>query len=227
MLDFFVSLAGKIDINAEEVTINGSVVEENLYDYRQVSIEYKAALLAMFPELDITHLEQFGFQLKDDVSYKSDKMMLVFGNAKEIIHKYPEFSHVTNPHPEWCYNVFINQIDTPVGIKFFDLDYGKYELPALPPGAIEFPHVGVGQGNDGIYLGVYFGHTDTKLVSEFFGLPAPVCSEIQEYIDNKHELKVFGIGFNNVTKEVVKLKLYYYPTMSDIDTIIYDEIRGY
>lgn len=222
-IDFFSNVGSTVDVNAEEVSIRNSFVEENLFDRNSVPDEYLARFVDeighVFGELiDINKLEQFSFQPADMITYHEHKFMAVFSGGKE---DYKLFDiDVSNPHDDYCVNYFIDSKTK--AAKFYDLDIHRHTKPKLPPGSKPITVWGLGVGATS-KKDLYFLHRDVGVVSSFFKLPAPYFNKIDNFCNDTSFMKAFGVTYDAETLEPLKLKMYYYPNDPLMEFTVDDE----
>jgi hypothetical protein len=170
--------------------------------------------------INLNKLTEFSFQPADGVKYTEHKFMAVFEDGKKDCFKLS--SHITNPHDEYCVNYFIDSKKK--AVKFYDLDYYKYNQPDLPKGAEIITHWGQGSNDEKTVCDVYFMHPNVDEVAAFTCMPKPCLAEINDFIEDKTFKKVFGLTYNADTLQSLKLKLYYYPKDPIMEYTVFDEV---
>ncbi len=224
-IDFFTDLNDTINQNAEEVTIVGNKIEENLFNSKKIPSEYFFAFIdvmgSIFSEgVDLNKLQQFSFQKADGVNYKEHKFMAVYSGGSTDCHQFDV--DVTRPHDDYCINYFL---DSKKKIpKFYDLDVWKHKQPNILFGSKILTHWGQGVSIDTSKKDLYFMHHDVELVSKFYNLPTPFISSIESFCKDTTFMKVFGLTYNTETFTPLKLKLYYYPSDPLMQFTVFDEV---
>lgn len=224
-INTFVELSTSIHPFAEEVTIVGNDIEENLFDatdYRIADLlgAFVNLLTARGHDIQVEQLQQFSFQPADGVVYKEHKMMAVLKDGKTDCTSL--CSTVTNPHDDYCVNYFLDSNRRVV--KFYDLDVWKYKQPGILQGSQMLTHWGQGMSTETSLRDLYFLHCDAQAVAEFYNLPVPYRKEIHDFCTNKSVAKVFGLTYNEETLQPMKLKMYYYPHDEQMEYTVFDEI---
>lgn len=226
-IDFFTKVSKGLDFNAEEITIVGSHVEENLFDAQNVPQEYLDRFLSemaeRFPEvtIEIDKLQQFSFQPADGIAYQEHKFMAVFSGGMEDCFLHPEIG-VFNPHDDYCVNFFIESRQQVT--KFYDLEIDRHSRPVLPKGGVPITHWGHGVSANPLVKDSYFLHPDVELVANHFGLPKPYLDEIRDFCTDTRFQKVFGLTYRTDTLAPLKLKLYFYPDDPNMEHTVFDEV---
>ena len=226
-IDFFTRISQGMDLKAEEITIVGNHVEENLFDAQNVPQEYLERFIDemhyRFPGemIELDKLQQFSFQPADGIAYQEHKFMAVFSGGKEDCFLHPEIG-VFNPHDDYCVNFFIDSRERVT--KFYDLDIDHHRRPVLPKEGIPITHWGHGVSANPLVKDSYFLHVDVENVAEHFGLPRPYLEEIHDFCTDLTFQKVFGLTYRADTLEPLKLKLYYYPDDPRMEHTVFDEV---
>lgn len=224
-LEFFISKSKKIDPHAEEVTIVGDSVEENLFNARDVPEEYithfKQLMGDVWYEENKNRIEQFSFQPADGKVYTEDKFMVVFSGGKKDCFLYPEMG-IIEPHDDYCVNHFLTSGQKVA--KFYDLDIERHEKPELPEGARYITHWGHGVSENPLMKDAYFLFKDISYIANYLGLPMPDLSEVKHFCHDKSVDKVLGLTYNAYSLEPLKLKLYYYPGDPKMEFTVFDEL---
>lgn len=216
----------RIHPEAEEVTIVGNHVEENLFNSKNVSDEllqaFRLEVLTTFGEpIDLEKLQQFSFQAADGKAYTEHKFMAVFSGGQADCHQ--TNVPVINPHDDYCVNYFTLSLKRIP--KFYDLDVHNHTWPELLAGSITIDHWGVGVSEKPNIKDVYFLHPNARAVASHFGMPTPHLEEISWFTDNTTFRKVFGLTYNTETLEPIKLKMYYYPGDPNMEFTVFDEVH--
>lgn len=224
-LNFFLEISKQINCNAEEVTIVGNTVEENLFNSKDVPadylIEFINAMANIFGEaIDVDKLQQFSFQPADGITYSEHKFMAVYSGGTQDCKLYD--SSITTPHDDYCINYFIDTKKTVV--KFYDLDVWKHQQPNILRGSQLLTHWGQGVGTNSLVKDLYFLHNDVEAVAKFYNLPVPFEQSISEFCKDTSFMKVFGLTYDAQSFNPRKLKLYYYPKDPTMSTTVFDEI---
>jgi hypothetical protein len=224
-IEFFVNLNKSINLYSEEITITSNKIEENLFNSKEVPIEYLTRFINEIGEkfgegININKLQQFSFQAADGIAYNEHKFMAVFSGGKTDVNLYK--INVKNPHDDYCVNYFMDS--KKMVAKFYDLDVDKYNQPELPKNSKIIYHWGQGVSENAEKNDVYFLHKDVELVSNFVKLPMPAVKEIKNFVNNKTFEKVFGLTYDYKSLKPLKLKLYYYPKDPKMKNTVFDEI---
>jgi hypothetical protein len=226
-LTFFKEKGLKIDPNAEEVTIVGASVEENLFNAKNVPplyLEHFKNLMGHgWYEENKDRIEQFSFQPADGKVYKEDKFMVVYSGGKKDCFLYPEMG-VIDPHDDYCVNHFLTSGKKIT--KFYDLDIERHAKPTLPEGARYITHWGHGVSENPNMKDAYFLFKDVTAVADFLNLPVPNLEEVKEFCQDTTFEKVLGLTYNTYSLEPLKLKLYYYPDDPYMEFTVFDELEG-
>lgn len=220
------SINNSIHPEAEEVTIVGNHVEENLFNSKNVSDElltaFRLEMLTTFGEVvDLDKLQQFSFQAADGKAYTEHKFMVVFSGGKTDCHH--TSVPVVNPHDDYCVNYFtlsLNRVP-----KFYDLDVHNHTWPDLLEGSVTIDHWGIGVSENPTIKDVYFLHPNPRAVAAHFNMPVPYLDEIGWFTDNTTFDKVFGLTYDTNTLEPIKLKMYYYPGDPNMEHTVFDEVH--
>ena len=94
-------------------------------------------------------------------------------------------------------------------LKFYTLNYHKFNLLKLPEKSVIAHQFGIGYyKKDSLenIIDIYFYHKNPIEVCEFFK-----NENLKAIKPNKNCIALFGLTYNNKTLEVIKLKRYIYP----------------
>lgn len=224
-LRFFEQISLTINQHAEEITIVGNTVEENLFNSKKVPDNYLFSFIdvmgSIFSEgVDLDKLQQFSFQPADGVNYKEHKFMAVYSGGQVDCKNFD--IDVVRPHNDYCVNYFL---ESKLKVaKFYDLDVWKHQQPNILSGSKILTHWGQGVSVNPEKKDLYFMHRDVELVSNFYNLPMPFILSIENFCKDKTFMKVFGLTYNTTTFEPLKLKLYYYPADPLMQYTVFDEV---
>lgn len=224
-INFFQEINKHINQHAEEITIVGNNVEENLFNSKKVPEDYLFAYIdimgSIFNEgVNLKKLQQFSFQAADEINYTEHKFMAVYSGGKIDCNKFN--IDVIRPHDDYCINYFLDsKRQVP---KFYDLDLWRHTQPMILAGSQILSHWGQGISVNLEKKDLYFMHQNVKMVSNFYNLPTPYIESIDEFCKNTTFMKVFGLTYNAITYQPLKLKLYYYPTDPTMKFTVFDEV---
>lgn len=223
---FFADINDCINEHAEEVTVVGSRIEENLFNSKTVPQEYLFnfidAMGALFSEgVDVNKLQQFSFQLADNITYVEHKFMAVYSGGRQDCSSFNV--SIKNPHDDYCVNYFV---DSKVRhAKFYDKDVWKYKQPAVPPGCQLLTHWGQGVNSaiSGIH-DLYLLYHSPQDIADFYCLPRPHHHSIRDFCNDTDVMKVFGLTYRTSDFKPLKLKMYYYPNDPHMQFTVFDEV---
>ncbi len=214
-----------IKMHSEECTVSNSRIEEVLYDpLKSPKIFTKAVqsfLISHFEfELDLDLLESYSFQLKDDLTYFEDRLILSFRNSTV---KLAELGvKLSRPHPD--YSMDFNIHSKSIKYKFFDKDHSPYDLPIFPIGSKTNLPYGIGVFPESNRRDVYFTNSNLRLVESHFKTSGLEFKPLTEHIDQDNTVnKLFGLAFNHETLEPLKIKRYIYPSDPYLAHVLFDE----
>jgi hypothetical protein len=226
-IDFFKKISTEINQHAEEITIVGNQVEENLFNSKKVPDEYLFAYIdvmgSVFSEgVNLKKLQQFSFQPADGINYTEHKFMAVYSGGKVDCEKFD--IDVTRPHDDYCINYFLDSKKQIA--KFYDLDLWKHRQPMIISGSQILSHWGQGVSVNPEKKDLYFMHNDVEAVANFYNLPIPFVQSIEDFCKDTSFMKVFGLTYNASTYQPLKLKLYYYPADPLMKSTVFDEVQN-